>query len=64
MPSKRFLFLFSHPAQFLFAKQIISNLKEQGHTVHLLIKSKDVLETLVKRSDMNYTNIQLDKNGG
>ena len=61
MPSKRFLFLFSHPAQFLFAKPIIRNLEDLGHTVHLLIKSKDVLETLVKRSGMNYTNIQPDK---
>jgi len=58
MPLKRFLFLFSHPAQFLFARQMIRQLKELGHTVHILIKKKDVLENLVRESGLPYINIQ------
>ena len=58
MRLKRYLFLFSHPAQFLFAREMIIRLQNVGHRVHILIKSKDVLEHLVKDSGLAYVNIQ------
>lgn len=51
------LFYFAHPAQFLFAKKTIQDLKKRGIKVHILIKSKDVLEELVKNAGFDYTNI-------
>jgi Uncharacterized protein conserved in archaea len=52
------LFYLSHPAQFHFAKNIISNLKRDGNNVVILIKTKDVLESLLKESGWDYINIQ------
>ncbi|MCC5941642.1 MAG: DUF354 domain-containing protein [Balneolaceae bacterium] len=54
---KKVLFYFGHPAQFLFARNTIHELKSKGCEVHILIKSKDVLETLVKESGFLFTNI-------
>lgn len=54
---KRILFYFGHPAQFLFARQSIINLKNNGHHVRILIKSKDVLEKLIKNAQFEYHNI-------
>lgn len=51
------LFYFGHPAQFLFAKHTIKNLRENHHTVYLLIRSKDVLEDLVRSEGWDYENI-------
>ncbi len=56
-PIKKILFYFGHPAQFLFARQTLQNLKAKGFELIILIKSKDVLENLVKKSGMNYQNI-------
>jgi uncharacterized protein len=50
--------LLSHPAQFLFYRNIINNLRKQGHVVHVLIKTKDVLESLVVAEGWSYQNIQ------
>ena len=52
------LFYLGHPAQFHFSKNIISRLQKDGHTVLVLIKTKDVLEDLVKKSGFSYVNIQ------
>lgn len=54
----RILFYFGHPAQFHFAKHTISNLKSHGHEVLLLLKSKDVLEDLVREQGWSYVNVQ------
>ena len=54
---KTILFYFGHPSQFLFARETIKNLQEKQHKVIILIKSKDVLENLVKESQFNYQNI-------
>lgn len=52
------LIYLSHPAQFLFYKNIIKNLKNNNHNVYILIKSKDVLVDLLKESGYKYINIQ------
>jgi uncharacterized protein len=51
------LFYFGHPAQFLFARQAMRNLRDKGVEVHVLIKTKDVLEDLLKAEGLAYTNI-------
>lgn len=50
----------AHPAQFLFYKFVIKKLKEKGHQVKLLIKSKDVLELLIKAEGFDYENILIE----
>lgn len=47
-----------HPAQYHFFKNALRLLKQRGHNVKLLIKSKDVLESLVKEDGWDYVNIQ------
>lgn len=54
----KFAFYFGHPAQFLFVKQTIADLIDNGHEVLIQIKKKDVLEELLKSSSFEYTNIQ------
>lgn len=51
-------FYFGHPAQFLFVRQTISDLINNGHQVLIQIKKKDVLEELLKSSAFDYVNIQ------
>lgn len=51
------LFYFGHPAQYLFASESIKKLKELGHNILILIRSKDVLEELVRSSGLTYINI-------
>lgn len=46
----------SHPAQFHLFVQTIYNLQNDGHRVHIVIKSKDILEELVKREGFEYYN--------
>lgn len=53
----RILFYFGHPAQYHFLKNSIKELKEKGHQVTLLIKTKDILENLMKDNNEEYINI-------
>jgi len=55
--------LLSHPAQFLFYKNIISELRQNGHEVFILIKSKDILSTLLEQYGWIYHNILLTERG-
>lgn len=54
----KILIYISHPAQFHFFKNIIRRLKEDGGEVMVLIKTKDILESLVKEEGLDYINIQ------
>ena len=47
----------SHPAQFHLYKNVAKNLMNDGHKVFILIKTKDVLEDLLKQSGLFYYNI-------
>lgn len=47
----------SHPAHFHLYKNVAHNLIADGHKVFILIKSKDVLEDLLKESGLPYSNI-------
>lgn len=53
----KYFFYFGHPAQFHFCKNIVKVLNEKGNEVSLYIKTKDVLEDLVKETGWKYKNI-------
>ncbi len=54
---KRILILLSHPAQYLFFRYVIPLLKQKGHTIFVLIKTKDILSDLLDSDGCNYINI-------
>lgn len=47
----------SHPAHFHLYKNVARNLMNDGHQVFILIKTKDILEDLLKASGLPYYNI-------
>jgi predicted glycosyltransferase len=51
------LFHLGHPAHFHLFKNVIYNLKNNGHTISILIKKKDILEELLKKENLPYVNI-------
>lgn len=54
----KILFYFGHPAQYLFARATIKQLlQESTCEVKILIKTKDVLEDLLRADQLPYTNI-------
>jgi predicted glycosyltransferase len=58
------LFYFGHPAQYLFLRATIKEfIKLPGHGVIITIKSKDVLEELIKSDNLPYINIQQTERG-
>ena len=48
---------FAHPAQYMFLRNTIRRLISNGHTIKILIKTKDVLEKLVINDNFPYQNI-------
>jgi uncharacterized protein len=60
----KILLYFGHPAQYLFLRETIKRLlKSNEHQITILIKSKDVLEDLVRADDLPYTNILREDRG-
>ena len=53
----KILIYLGHPAQYHFFKNIVQNLKKNNHEVRYLIKTKEVLEPLLKGDKVEYTNI-------
>ena len=53
----RILFYFGHPAQYLFLRKTIEKIQNKNHKAIILIKSKDVLENLLKNDGQKYLNI-------
>lgn len=52
------LFLVSHPAHFHMFRYTIDNLQRDGHQVVVVIRPKDVLETLCKNAGMPYYKVK------
>lgn len=52
-----FLIQLSHPAHFHLYKNVAHNLMDDGHKVFILIKTKDILEDLLRQSGLPYYNI-------
>lgn len=53
----KILVYIAHPAQYHFYKYIIKDLQSHGHTIKLLIKSKDIVETLLREENTSYENV-------
>ena len=53
----RILVQLNHPAHFHYYRRAIQNWREDGHEVTVLIKTKDILEDLVKDAGIPYINI-------
>lgn len=53
----KILFYFGHPAQYLFLRETIKRLISNGYQIKILIKTKDVLESLVQAEGFEYENI-------
>lgn len=53
----RVLVYLGHPAHFHLYKNVIRDLKNDGHQVDILIKNKDVLEDLLINAGLEYHNI-------
>ncbi len=53
----KILVYLGHPAHFHLYKNVIKNLKNDGHTVEVLIKKKENLEQLLQNSGIPYHNI-------
>lgn len=53
----KFLFYFGHPAQYFFLREAIKRLKNGHHEAILLIKTKDVLEDILIKDQLDYINI-------
>ncbi len=53
----RVLFQLGHPAHFHLFKNTIADLQRDGHETFILIRKKDILEDLLKKSGMPYINI-------
>jgi predicted glycosyltransferase len=54
---QKVLFHLGHPAHFHLFKNVIKELQSNGDDVHILIKKKDVLEELLIKDELEYTNI-------
>ena len=53
----KILIQLSHPAHFHLYKNVAQNLMKDGHKVFVLIKTKDILEDLLKQAGLPYYNI-------
>ncbi len=53
----RILIYLAHPAQYHFFKYIVKNLREKGHIIKYLIRTKDILEDLLLEDNQEYLNI-------
>lgn len=55
------LVFLSHPAQFLFYKNPVERLRDKGHHVFVVIKTKDVLKELLEEAGWDYIVIRQKK---
>lgn len=53
----KILFYLGHPAHYHLFKNIITTLKDNNHDIIVLIKKKDILEYLLKQSNIDFINI-------
>ena len=53
----RYIFHLGHPAHFHLFKNVINQLKKNGHSIAILIKKKDILDDLLNASALDYYNI-------
>lgn len=54
---KHFLFHLGHPAHYQLFKNVIKGLSSNGHKISIVIKKKDILESLLQKDGLKYVNI-------
>jgi predicted glycosyltransferase len=54
---RHYLFHLGHPAHYHVFKNTIKTLTQKGNKISILIKKKDILETLMKNDGLDYVNI-------
>ena len=59
----KILIYIGHPAQYMFLRETINQLSSKGIKLRILIKSKDILETLLQNDNQLYTNILVKQIG-
>ncbi len=57
MDKKHYLFHLGHPAHYQLFKNTIKLLSQEGYRVSIVIKKKDILETLLKRDGLPFKNL-------
>jgi uncharacterized protein len=57
MEKKHYLFHLGHPAHYQLFKNIIKLLSQEGHQVSIVIKKKDILESLLERDGLHFKNL-------
>ena len=60
---KRILVYLGHPAQYHFIKHALGKWRQNGNEIKVLIKTKDILEDLLKEDGVEYVNIQSQPRG-
>lgn len=53
----KILIYIAHPAQFHFYKHIIKDLQIHGHKIKILMKSKDIIEKLLREENSHFENV-------
>lgn len=56
-----YLFYIAHPSHYYTFKKLMSTIRGSGDKVFVLIKTKDILEDIVKRDGINYVNISFNR---
>ena len=59
----KILIYLGHPAQYMFLRETINQLSRKGIKLRILIKTKDILETLLQNDNQLYTNILVKPRG-
>lgn len=59
----RYLIFLGHPAHFHLFRFMVGALQKNGHEVKVLIRNKDILEDLCKRSGLTCTNVLPEQRG-
>ena len=55
--TKKFLIYIGHPSQYHFYKNVVKELRKNGHFVNFVIRSKDMLEELMVNDGQSFVNI-------
>ena len=51
------LIYLAHPSHYYVFRHVSHVLRQEGNTIHTVIKTKDILEVLVRRDGMSYINV-------
>lgn len=55
---------FGHPSHFYLFESVIDHLRQNGHSIHILLKTKDVLEEIVISKGYSFTKLRHNRGKG